>query len=648
MKRKFRSMWRVAIALVLIAGLSLIVAAPVPAATPADTDVGFQFGANEATWSTAKAGDTGAMGGYSVFLNNTSGVGDNYVEFFPPSGITFANFQADITGAGDEWSFWNWAPLISGDPNAAQFELKFTDPADSTEFVDIMFVQHNLVGADVWAKVTVDKDVVSFQYWGPTISSSGAIVDFAALLALSANELDGGDYDLYQLTRVRVELYTETADSYIDDITINGTTYELEPIFLDAEYYSVGDTVVVTVPNFAANTDSVRINPVAIEISAPIADVDSWTVSVTSTSNTGSDIIVALQETGADTGVFTASFGTSTTLPVAEDEVYVEDGDTITVTYKTSSVDWGTGVASTTTITALVDDTVPTITVVSPADGDTTEDATPTIKASYSDAPAGIDQTSVEILVNGVDVTDDATVIGASVTYTPTDDLAEGSHDVVVNVEDNAGNAATESWSFRVVSWLVDTETVADGGSLDALDTVGVAVTITGDTGAITVGRYASNPEPDAPPTFSMIEDGFFDVQVLSAENATQIVIKFADSAITADSVAYFWDDIEGAWLECSDQGYNSVGEYLWVKVRTDTTPNIAELEGTPFALGGEPAVDILAYYRAYSGVAGVVETADLLKAANDWTNAVVPPGFTEAISTTQLLALANEWAATG
>jgi hypothetical protein len=58
-------------------------------------------------------------------------------------------------------------------------------------------------------------------------------------------------------------------------------------------------------------------------------------------------------------------------------------------------------------------------------------------------------------------------------------------------------------------------------------------------------------------------------------------------------------------------------------------------------------AADILAYYRAYSGDPTKVETADLLKAANDWANEVVPPGFTEPISTTQLLTLANEWAAT-
>ena len=58
-----------------------------------------------------------------------------------------------------------------------------------------------------------------------------------------------------------------------------------------------------------------------------------------------------------------------------------------------------------------------------------------------------------------------------------------------------------------------------------------------------------------------------------------------------------------------------------------------------------EAVADILAYYRAYSGEPSVVDTQDLLWAANDWANEVAPPGFNEPIITVQLLTLANEWA---
>ncbi len=53
---------------------------------------------------------------------------------------------------------------------------------------------------------------------------------------------------------------------------------------------------------------------------------------------------------------------------------------------------------------------------------------------------------------------------------------------------------------------------------------------------------------------------------------------------------------------------------------------------------------DILAYYRAYSGDPNVVDTEDLLKAADDWANGITPPDFSEPLTTEQLLQLADEW----
>jgi len=594
MKGKFSSKWRVAIALVLVAGLSLVTAVPAVADTPADTDVGFQLGkasADAAAWSTD---NTAPSGSYSVKLTHSASASEHaWVQFIPPAGISLTEFVAAPATYG--FTYWR-----TEDKVGPLLEMRFTDGGDALAEITLDMALYDYLDTATYPKETwIDKLASATEqcmYYGEDsadvgLSGTGTLGDLSDLItdiADGAAADDAAAVGAWEMTRVRVDLgwSADTQDSaWVDDVIIDGVTYELEPIFLDAEYYSVGATVVVTVPNFNVNTDSIRAEPVGT------AGADHQ-VTVISDSDSGG-ITVDLEETGADTGVFTGSFTTVGTLPAGEDELYVQDGDAIKVGY---DANWGDGSQTLTPYTlAEVDDTAPAITVVSPADGATTEDATPMIKASYSDATADIDQTSVEMLVNGVDVTDDATVTGSDVTYTPTDDLVEGSHDVVVNVSDNAGNAATESWSFRVVSWLVEPESVTDSDSLDALDTVGVAVSGAGSTADITVGRYASNPEPDAPPTFTMIEDGFFDVQVLNAENATQIVIKFADDNITADSVAYFWDDIEGAWLECSDQGYNSVGEYLWVKVRTDTTPNIAELEGTPFAISGGVALDSIA-----------------------------------------------------
>jgi hypothetical protein len=53
---------------------------------------------------------------------------------------------------------------------------------------------------------------------------------------------------------------------------------------------------------------------------------------------------------------------------------------------------------------------------------------------------------------------------------------------------------------------------------------------------------------------------------------------------------------------------------------------------------------DILAYYRGLTGSPSVVDTADLLQAADDWSNNVTVSGFSQPITTQQLLTLANEW----
>lgn len=56
------------------------------------------------------------------------------------------------------------------------------------------------------------------------------------------------------------------------------------------------------------------------------------------------------------------------------------------------------------------------------------------------------------------------------------------------------------------------------------------------------------------------------------------------------------------------------------------------------------PKGDILSYYRGLGKDIGIVETADILKAADDWRNNIVSPGFSVSITTVQLLTLADEW----
>jgi parallel beta-helix repeat protein len=103
---------------------------------------------------------------------------------------------------------------------------------------------------------------------------------------------------------------------------------------------------------------------------------------------------------------------------------------------------WGGGVPP-------VDTTGPSITNLQPGDLSTTSDNTPTISAEYSD-PAGIDVGSVRLEVNGTDVTSLATITASGISFTPSASMADGTHDVYLEVNDTLGNQATRSWSFTV------------------------------------------------------------------------------------------------------------------------------------------------------------------------------------------------------
>ncbi len=94
------------------------------------------------------------------------------------------------------------------------------------------------------------------------------------------------------------------------------------------------------------------------------------------------------------------------------------------------------------------DVTPPTITNLQPAESYFINDATPTISANYSD-PSGINVSSVEMRVDGDIVTPDS-LSETGVSYTPTANLSDGPHTIIVNVSDNCTNSNSTSWSFTV------------------------------------------------------------------------------------------------------------------------------------------------------------------------------------------------------
>jgi len=98
-----------------------------------------------------------------------------------------------------------------------------------------------------------------------------------------------------------------------------------------------------------------------------------------------------------------------------------------------------------------VSTTPPTITDFAPPAGQTVNNATPSIFATFSSPTnVGINASTVTINVNGLDVTASSYRTGGFITYSPAVPLGNGTVNVRVSVADAAGNRAERAWSFTI------------------------------------------------------------------------------------------------------------------------------------------------------------------------------------------------------
>ena len=136
------------------------------------------------------------------------------------------------------------------------------------------------------------------------------------------------------------------------------------------------------------------------------------------------------------------------------------------------------------------------------------------------------------------------------------------------------------------------TETVTDD-TVDAKGEADTEVMVAGNA-TVTVARFADNPGPDPPARFSSLGK-YIDVYVPDTDDVTEIEIRLyytSDEVAAADlseeSLRLFWWDGTD-WVECSDSGVNTddtngYSGYIRPRITEDTSPNLAQLIGTPFA----------------------------------------------------------------
>ncbi|WP_395092047.1 stalk domain-containing protein [Armatimonas sp.] len=92
----------------------------------------------------------------------------------------------------------------------------------------------------------------------------------------------------------------------------------------------------------------------------------------------------------------------------------------------------------------------PQLGTLSPLPDSTAASAKLLIYGTLSDVGTGIDSTSVQVLVNGTDVTAKATVTEAFFSYKPDPALPAGKTTVAVVARDMAGNETHRAWSFQI------------------------------------------------------------------------------------------------------------------------------------------------------------------------------------------------------
>jgi len=128
---------------------------------------------------------------------------------------------------------------------------------------------------------------------------------------------------------------------------------------------------------------------------------------------------------------------------------------------------------------------------------------------------------------------------------------------------------------------------------VDAREEADTEVEIDG-TAIVTVFPYDENPGGPAPTDFTAL-DKYIDVYIPDTSGVTELEIRlyYTDDELTAAGIddeellqLLWWDG--DAWVQCSNSGVNTASiygysGYMWAKIKSDTTPSLVDLQGTPF-----------------------------------------------------------------
>ena len=125
------------------------------------------------------------------------------------------------------------------------------------------------------------------------------------------------------------------------------------------------------------------------------------------------------------------------------------------------------------------------------------------------------------------------------------------------------------------------TNSVASATTTSGTGTTTVAANATG-SGTLTVATYASDPVA----AFST-GTAYFDVSISSGSSFSSV--SFTVCGMTSGQVVLWWNPTAQAFQAVSDQTAVNAGGCATVTVNDTTTPDLAEMYGTVFAVGSTP-----------------------------------------------------------
>jgi parallel beta-helix repeat protein len=209
----------------------------------------------------------------------------------------------------------------------------------------------------------------------------------------------------------------------------------------------------------------------------------------------------------------------------------------------------------------------PVVTNEQPFDSQTINIDTPIIRANYSDS-SGINIGSVLLSIDDIEVTSLAMVTPTGIEYAPGSAMADGIHEVYLEVEDNNGNLAAITWRF-----IID----------------------------ITTPPIISNLQPinesttnEKKPTISAGYSDYSGINLGSVMLKVDSIDVTSSSTITPNDVSYIpsislIDGIHDVYLKvCDILGNQAIA--VWSFTVNDTTPPIANAGPDQYLMQGEIA----------------------------------------------------------